>query len=103
MNTYKKLYSMLSLCQRAGQLRSGEFMCENSIKSKEALLVIVATDASENTVRLFKQKCDYYQIPFYQIGSKEELGRSIGKEFRASLAVVGTNFAIQIEKLLQTL
>lgn len=92
---------MLSLSQKAGKIRSGEFMCENSIKNKEALLVIVAEDASENTAQSFRQQCEYYQVPFYQIGTKEELGRSIGKEYRASLAIVDPNFANRIEQLLQ--
>ena len=35
----------------------------------------------------------YYQVPFYIIGSKEELGRSIGKEYRASLALTDENFS----------
>ena len=40
---------------------------------------------------------DYYEVPCYFYGSKEALGRAIGKEFRASLAVVDSNLAKAVE------
>ena len=101
MITDKKIFSMLSLCQKAGKIFSGEFMCEKSIKSKEALFVIVALDASENTKKKFKELCNSSQIPLYLWGTKEELGRSIGKDDRASLAIRDPHFAKKMEQLLQ--
>ena len=32
--------------------------------------------------------CAYYKVPIYFFGGKEELGHAMGKEFRASLAVL---------------
>lgn len=42
--------------------------------------------------------CSYYEVPLYFLGEKEELGHAIGKEFRASLAVLDEGFAKAIEK-----
>ena len=48
-----KFFSMLSLCQRAGRLVSGELPCENAVKSGKAKLLIIAEDASANTKKKF--------------------------------------------------
>lgn len=42
--------------------------------------------------------CEYYQVPFYVFSDRVSLGNAIGKEFRASLAVVDENLAKLIEK-----
>jgi len=44
---------------------------------------------------------DFYHVPCYCYGSKEALGRCIGKEFRASLAVADENLARAVEKKLK--
>ena len=53
----------------------------------------MATDASDNTRKLFFDKCSYYEVPCIQAGTKEELGKAIGKEYRASAAVTDKSFA----------
>lgn len=44
---------------------------------------------------------DFYHVPCYCYGSKEDLGHCIGKEFRASLAVTDENLARAVEKKLK--
>ena len=46
--------------------------------------------------------CTYYEVPCYDFGGKEELGRAMGKEFRASLAVTDENLAAAMEKQLKS-
>lgn len=94
----KKILSYLGLAMKAGKLASGEFMTEKSVKEGKALLVIVAGDASENTKKMFRNMCDFYHVPMYTMGDKESLGHGIGKEFRASLAVLDKGFADAIKK-----
>ncbi len=60
--------------------------------------MIVSKKASENTKKQFRNMCSYYEVPLYFLGEKEELGHAIGKEFRASLAVLDEGFAKAIEK-----
>ncbi|MBO5261275.1 MAG: ribosomal L7Ae/L30e/S12e/Gadd45 family protein [Coprococcus sp.] len=93
-----KVYSLISLCARARRLTSGNFSVERAVKSRSAYVVIVATDASANTKKLFDQKCNYYKIPYYEYGNKEELGRYTGNEMRTSVAVLDEGFANQIIK-----
>lgn len=99
----KKIYSLLGLSTKAGRLASGEFMTEKSVKEKRACLVIVASDASQNTKKMFRDMCEYYGVPCYNFATKETLGAAIGKEFRASLAVNDEGMANAIKKHLDTL
>ena len=76
-------------------------MTEKSVKSGTAKLVIVADDASDNTKKEFRDMCTFYKVPCYFFGTKEELGKSMGKEIRASLSITDDGFAGSIIKLLQ--
>lgn len=88
-----KITSLLGIAMKAGKVASGEFMTENAIKDGSAHLVLLAKDCSNNTKKKFHNSCTYYEVPCYEIEDKEELGRCIGKEFRASLAVTDEGFA----------
>ncbi len=96
-----KVLSLLGLAMRGRNLVSGEFQTENAVKDGSAMLVIVAEDASENTKKLFKDKCSFYNVPVYGYGTKAELGRAIGKDLRSSLAVTDGGLAQAIEKAMQ--
>ena len=96
-----RIFSMIGLATRAGKVVSGEFMTEKMVKSGKAFLVIVSDAASDNTKKMFRNMCEFYKVPFYTYGTKEELGHSMGKEFRASLAVTDEGFAKSIGKRLK--
>ncbi len=93
-----KVLGTLGLAMRAGDVACGEFLTEEAIRSGRARLVIVAEDASENTKKKFRNSCRYYRVPFALYGSKETLGKAVGKEFRASMAVLNPGFAVSIGK-----
>ena len=99
----KRILSMFGLAARAGRIASGEFQTETAVKSGAASLVVIAEDASENTKKLFSDKCSFYKVPVITLGTKEELGHSIGKEFRASLAVLDEGFASAVMKKIESL
>ena len=92
----RKTFGPLGLAMKSGNVASGEFMTEKAIRSGTAKLVIVAEDASDNTKKKFRNSCSYYQVPMAVFGEKEILGNAIGKEFRASLAVLDQGFASAI-------
>lgn len=95
-----KVISLIGLSMKAGKIASGEFATEKAVKTMKAWLVIVSEEASENTKKQFRNMCSYYQVPYVEFGGKEELGRAIGKEFRASLAVTDENLAKALIKQL---
>ena len=97
-----KAISMISLATKAGKTVSGEFCTEKEVKSGRAHLVIVAGNASDNTKKKFRNMCEFYEVPIYFYKDKDTLGHAMGKEFRASLAVLDEGFAKGILKHLNT-
>lgn len=88
-----KVLSLIGLATKAGRTVSGEFMTEREVKSGQAALVIVADDSSDNTKKKFWDMCEFYKVPIYFYGDKDTLGHAMGKEFRASLAILDEGFA----------
>ncbi len=95
-----RIFSMIGMAMKAGKVVSGEFATEKAVKTGKAWMVIVSEAASENTKKMFRNMCTFYEVPMYVYGTKEDLGHSMGKEFRASLAVTDEGFAKSIEKRL---
>ena len=93
MSKRDKVLSLIGLAMKAGKCVSGETMTESETKSGKAKFVIVAGDASENTKKKFGDMCKFYKVPFCFYGDKDTLGHAMGKEFRASLAILDEGFA----------
>ena len=98
MDNRQKILNLIGLATKAGKTASGEFMTEKSVKSGKARLVIVSEEASENT----RKMCTYYKVPIFFFAGKDELGHAMGKEMRASLAIVDDGFAKAVVKLMNT-
>ncbi len=95
-----RVFGLLGLATKAGKVQSGEFSTEKAVKSGRARFVIVSEEASNNTKKMFRNMCTYYKVPYVEFGSKEELGRALGKEMRASLAIMDEGFSGAIKKLI---
>lgn len=90
----RKLLNMLGLAKRAGKISAGTFICEKSIKSNTAKLVVLARDASENTKKSITNSCEFYNTRLIEISDMDSLGHSIGaKAPRAVITVNDNNFA----------
>lgn len=96
-----KVLSLIGLATKAGRTVSGEFCTEKEVKAGTARLVIVAEDASDNTKKKFQNMCDFYQVPIRFYDDKDALGHAMGKEFRASLAILDEGFAGSVLKQLE--
>ncbi|MBQ9632656.1 MAG: ribosomal L7Ae/L30e/S12e/Gadd45 family protein [Lachnospiraceae bacterium] len=90
--------SMLSLAAKAGKIKSGEYAVEKAVKTGNARLVIVAGDASEATRKSYRDMCRYHDVDYMEYADKTTLGRTIGKEFRAAVAVCDEGFSAGIAK-----
>ncbi len=95
-----KVLSMLGIAAKAGLLSSGECQTEKAVKSRQARLVVVASDASENTKKAFRDMCAFYHAELVFYGDRESLGHSIGKEYRSSLAIMDDGLAKAVKKKL---
>ncbi|MDO4620717.1 MAG: ribosomal L7Ae/L30e/S12e/Gadd45 family protein [Lachnospiraceae bacterium] len=90
---YSRLCGYIGLAARARKLESGEFAAEQAVKNGKARLVIVAEDASSNTKKKFGNMCTYRSLPCALFFSKEQLGRAIGQDYRAVIAVTDEGLA----------
>lgn len=97
-----KVLTLLGIAMKARKLVSGESQTLEAVKKGKAMLVIIAGDASENTRKLFTDKCAYYDVPVRCFGEKEELGRAIGKDMRSSLGVCDAGLADEIVKRIES-
>ena len=96
-----KVLSLLGIAMRGRNLVSGEFQTLEAVRNGSAMLVIIAEDASDNTRKLFTDKCSFYEVPVYRYGTKETLGRAIGKDYRSSLGVCEAGLARKIIEQLE--
>lgn len=103
MSQNKPVLSLLGLATKSGNIASGEFSTEKAVKSRKAFMVIVAIDASDNTKKMFTNMCTFYEVPIFFLGSKEELGHAMGKQTRASLALLDEGFSKAIMKKLDNI
>lgn len=99
MKIMRRFYSLLGLCKKAGKLCGGEVAAESAIRKKGIALLILAEDASENTKKKFRNSAAYYKIPLIEVGDKANLGRAIGDEYRAIIAVMEEGFAKKLSQL----
>ncbi len=84
---------LLGMAMRAGKVASGEKMTLDAIRSGKAQLVLVARDSSDNTRKLFRDKCAYYKVVHAEYGTREILGHALGRAGRSSVAVMDGGFA----------
>lgn len=88
-----RVLSMIGLAAKAGKIKSGEFSALKSVKSHKSYLVIVSSDASDNTKKMFTNSCEFYEVPIRFYSDKDNLGGAIGKMTRASISIEDEGFA----------
>jgi ribosomal protein L7Ae-like RNA K-turn-binding protein len=95
-----KLAQMLGLAMRARKVITGEELVVTAIRNRQAKLVLLASDASANTVKKVSDKCLYYEVPLYTLSDRFALGRAIGKDARVTVAITDSKMAESIQHLL---
>lgn len=98
-----RLGSYLGLAMRAGKLVSGDEVVLRAVRSNQAKVVFIATDASDNTKKKYRDKCNSYDVPLLELFSRMELGQKIGKDERVVVAVTDTGLARQLMRVSSTL
>ncbi len=93
--------SLLSIAAKAGRVLSGTFAAERSVKQGRAGLVILASDASENTKKKFRDACAYRGISIYEYADSARLGGCIGKGDRVVVALEDEGFTAGLIKKLR--
>ena len=94
-----RFYSLLGICQKSGNLVSGETGVLDSLRRQKAHLVLVSRDASDRTKRLFQNKCNFFQARLILYGEKDAMGKAIGHTPRSSVAVTDKGLADALYKI----
>ena len=94
MTNNSNLLSFLGLMKKAGRLAVGDEPSYDAVRAGRARLIIVASDASQNTVRRaqnYAQKTmdGYALLPV----TKQELGNALGRASCAFAAVCDAKFS----------
>lgn len=103
MNNQDKLFNLLGLAMRARKLATGEELVINEVRNKKCKLVILATDAGPNTTKTVTNKCNSFNVPLVQHGTRYELGYAIGKAERVTIGILDTGFAKSIQMLIRNI
>lgn len=98
----QRIYQLIGLCQKARKLISGEFAVKQAVLSENVKLVIVTEDASDNTTKLFSDKCNYRSIPYVKWGNRVDLGKILGKEARVVVGIVDDKLAEKITEMIKS-
>lgn len=98
------ILSMLGLALRGNRLVVGEEPVEAVVRARDARLLLIASDAADNTYRRIKSfaasgQCIWLRIPF----TRDELGRNLGRSSAALVAVTDIGFASAIVQRLAQL
>ncbi|WP_400163017.1 YlxQ family RNA-binding protein [Brevibacillus sp. TJ4] len=95
-----KAAQMLGMAMRARKVVTGEEMVLQAVRNGQARLVLLASDASENTAKKMRDKCSYYGVSCVTTSDRYTLGHAIGKDGRVTVAVTDGKLAESIQRLL---
>lgn len=88
-----KLLNLLGLCRRAGRLTLGNDPVTDSVISKKAFMVLIASDASQHTAKDMLILCHKCGIKAAMLSvSKDDLSAAVGK-YCAVVAICDAGFA----------
>lgn len=97
------LLHLVGLSRRAGRLAAGEEPVHLALKSGKAVLVLVAGDAAENSLRRVTHWAEEAGVPWCQIPhTKEELGGVLGCNSCALLSLTDLGLAAAAARALCT-
>ena len=101
MNRNEQFLSLIGLCLRGRNLEVGEEPVEAVARARDARVLLLASDASDNTARRVRHfaeagQCVWLRIPF----TKQELGQATGRGSAAVVAITDIGLAVAVVRRL---
>lgn len=96
-----RIYSFIGLARKAGCVAAGDCAAEYAVKRGRASCVILAQDASPNTQKKFRDFCLARKVRLLNFGTKENLGRILGKEAYSVIAITDRRFSDRLEEMIK--
>ena len=98
-----RVLGVLGLARRAGALAIGTNSVLEAVRKGKAYLVLIASDASENTAKQLLDKSAFYKIPADRLPfGMLELGHAIDKDHIVAVAVLQEGFVVSYTKACTT-
>lgn len=94
--TENKWLSLLGLATRARKVITGEELVIKEVRRKRIYVILLSSDASENTKKKILDKCAYYNVPARIVSDRRTLGRAVGKDERVVIGITDKGFAQKI-------
>lgn len=92
--------NLLGITYRARKCTLGEDLIIKSIQNKQAQIVLIAEDISDQTKKKLVNKCKTYEIDYREVAGREILGQAMGKSDRVAVAITDQGFAKKFRELL---
>lgn len=92
------ILSVIGLARRANKVAIGFDVISQKAREGSVRLILLAKDCSEATKQAYINKCRYYQIPYEEYGTTETIGKSVGKQKIAAVALCDEGFAALLYK-----
>lgn len=95
-----KLLNFISLAQKAGKVKAGEYLTMKALKEGSAQLVVLASDTSEKSKARITRACESFSCRAIEVFEKSDLGHFIGAQSKSVLCLTDKGFADALLKKL---
>ena len=100
IDKWKSFLGLLGISMKAGKLHIGDGKAADIIRSDKADLIILASDASENTVKRFLNMGKFRNVKTVSACDRYMLGNALGKSFAVVIAVSDKSLSNELVKRL---
>ena len=90
------ILQLLGLAYKGKRIIIGDDILTSLRQNKKLSLIIIASDVSENTLKRFKDKANFYKVDYAILFTKEELGQSLGKDYVSAVGICDKNLKEKI-------
>lgn len=95
-----RAWGMISLAMKAGAVAVGEGRAQDAVRGGRASMIILSSDASDNTAKKFSDMGQFRSLPVIFMADRYKLGDAIGRKFAVVLAICDKGFSDNIMKIL---
>ena len=96
----ERILNLIGLATRARKTSMGTDIVINSIQRRDAKIVFIASDASNETIKKVQDKCSFYKVDNCLLFDTVELNNAVGKNNIKVVSVNDNGFYNSIKTLI---
>lgn len=94
-----KFFTMLGFAQKSGNTVMGDDLVESALKKRAVSLIIISSDASEDTKDKYIKLCESVNVKIIIDFSREDLSSAIGKFNRTLIGIKNKKFSRELYRI----